>query len=121
MTVLNEYIEQVKVGYTWGWSFGGLLAAALAIFIGAFLIYAIIHHNELTSDDMPMVIGAILVFILMVVLTIFGFSNGKPVYKEETRYEVLIDNTIGAKDLLDNYQILDQRGEIYIVCEKSLD
>ena len=121
MTILNEYIEQVEIGSTWGWSFCGLLAAALAIFLGAFLIYAIIHHNEFTVDDMPMVIGASLVFILMVVLTIVGFSSGKPIYKEETRYEVLIDNSIGARDFLDNYEIIDQRGEIYIVTEKSHD
>lgn len=121
MTILNEYVEQVQVGSTWGWSWPSLLATAVGIFIGAFLIYAIIHHNEFTFDDMPMVIGAIFVFILMVTLAIYGFSEGKPIYKEETRYEVLIDNTVGAKDFLDNYQILDKRGEIYIVCEKSLD
>lgn len=36
----------------------------------------------------------------------------------ETQYEITIDDSVSMKEFIDKYEIIEQRGEIYVVREK---
>lgn len=51
--------------------------------------------------------------------TIFFITISLATYKEETHYSMIIDETVSFAEFNKQYEIVDQKGEIYIVREKE--
>ena len=103
MTVLNSY--QVGGEY-WG-------AIIMTILMIACILASIINYSN--GEDyagIGFLMGSIACFIAAFYLF---FVNKDSV----TRYEVIIDENYSVQELYENYEVVDQRGDILIVEEKS--
>lgn len=54
-----------------------------------------------------------------VLTTIFFIMISLTTYKEETHYNMIIDETVSFVEFNKQYEIVDQKGEIYIVRDKE--
>lgn len=105
MTILNKF--SCVAGHTPG--FGGVatVVGILITVVGIVFIICFLYDGLYTTDGF----GATLLFVIGVVVLICSIVFAHPVY--ETRYEVIIDNTTSFNEIMDKYEIIDQRGQIY--------
>lgn len=112
MTILNQTTELIQEGYTWGFNFSWW---NIVIFI--FGILALIACIYFIIDDGPDFCMSF-AFILGIAVVICCFHT-KPVYKEISQYEVIISEDTSFYDIYNNYDVIEQRGEIFILQEKN--
>lgn len=95
VTVLNIIEGGIDAGY--------LIAAFISLFL---LIISILITLE---DDRfeGLIVGSIIGFISFTCLTIFC---PRPI-----EYEVTVDETVSLAEFTENYEIVEQRGDIYII------
>ena len=70
--------------------------------------------------------GAFIVGIALVVTGILGANHSNEAiertsYLDYTKYKVTINEEIGARELLDEYEILSREGEIFTIKEIEVD
>lgn len=119
MTILNETTELIQEGYTWGadlssGKFWGLLIFGLVL-TGLF-IWAV--FNNLRDEKIGFKIFCICL-ALCGLLSIMAAFHSKPVYKEVKQYEVTISPFTPFRMIYDNYDIIEQRGDIFILRDKN--
>lgn len=56
-----------------------------------------------------------------ILVTIFFLGLSVGTYKEETHYSMTIDETVSFVEFNEQYEVVDQKGDIYIVREKEVD
>ena len=85
-------------------------------FVYLMLAIAAICYAFCLFDDSRVILGSVMAVlsIILVVFTILKF-NVPP----RTRYEVCFDGDYTVNELIENYEIISQRGDILIVEEKS--
>ena len=116
MTILNQTINLVQDGYTWGFhlSWGSLYVLIIGfgfIIIGGYFIPKDKKH-----------IGVFLCFLCFCVIgiiSVISAFHSKPTYREVYQYEVTIDDSISFHEIYDKYDIIEQRGDIFILQEKN--
>ena len=121
MDIINETIQYIKIGETWGTT-EGMLGPTIALTLG--IIIAICFGTWATIacyrvEKNPF--GIILPITLMVIAVIMAIEiwHSKPVYKEVPEYTITINDTVTAKEFFDKYDLIDRRGEIFVVIEKT--
>ena len=57
--------------------------------------------------------------LLLVVLCVGAGWFNTPVYKEIPTYEVVLDEDYPAKELLNKYDVIEIKGQIYVIQEKG--
>ena len=98
------------VSYTWGWSWGGFIAAIFAILlIVAFILCTI----DGTGGDIFFIAG---IFVGM--LSLFIFAHAKPA-KTINTYSVIIDDSVSMTEFYDKYEVLDIQGKIFTITERE--
>lgn len=70
--------------------------------------------------------GVFIVGVALVVAGCFGVSHSNEAmertsYLDYTKYKVTINEEIGARELLDKYEILSREGEIFTITEIEVD
>ena len=108
MTILNSYSYVDE--------YVGLII--MCSLLGGLVGCLIVCLFDLISDHIYVSItNIILISLLFAVLggSIFGICGGP-----STRYEVILDDSYSANEFLNKYTIVDQRGDIYVVEEKSV-
>ena len=117
VTILNE-IEVVQVvNDTFNYTAAGialgitvLICAVVGFFIGR------IDCDGFTGILVGALIGVILsIFTGALFGTIFEYP---PVTETTIRYEVTIDDSVSLTEFYEHYNIIEQRGEIFVVEEK---
>jgi len=102
MTILNTITDYYNVIF-------GIIATAV---LGLALMAVILSVIDLISDACERwmyITGMVIGFIL-------GGVIGHSIWSEpETKYEIILDDTYPASKLLNEYEILDKRGDIYTV------
>lgn len=98
------------VSYTWGWSWGGFIAAIFAIFL--FVI------SILCTIDGAGGYGAFIGGIVCIMLSLFMFSHAKPA-KIITTYSVMIDDSVSMTEFYDKYEVLNIEGKIFTITERE--
>lgn len=112
ITVLNSYKVVTKTAFSWSGFWIGVIIAALVMLIGAAII-----SNELEDFLFMFGIGTVLLGSLFGCL--FGrHIMSKPV-EYTAEYEVIISDDISINDFYNRYDIIEQRGEIYVIREKE--
>jgi len=121
MDIINETIQYIKIGETWGTT-GGMLGPTIALTIG--IIIAICFGTWATIacyrvEKNPF--GIILPITLMVIAVIAAIEiwHSKPVYKEVPEYTITINDTVTAKEFFDTYELQSIDGDTYIVRDKG--
>lgn len=118
VTILNE-IEVIQVvndifNYTAG--FIALFSIILICAIAGFFIGGIDFDNvtgTLTGALLGLVLG-------LFAMPLFGYALSYPPVTETTmRYEVTIDDSVSLTEFYEHYNVIEQRGEIFVVEEKS--
>lgn len=119
MQILNETLVKVPIDIEWGIWWGAIFAFVLGgvAIIGIMGVYNEIYISGGKKHDVPSLIIACFGSAAMVLGMIWAFSQ-KPVYTQVPQYEVFLDNQIGFHEIYDNYHIIKQRGEIFILQEK---
>ena len=99
------------VSYTWGWSWGGFIAAIFAIFL---IVVSIICMIDGTTG------GEIFFFagIFVGMLSLFIFAHAKPA-KTINTYSVIIDDSVSMTEFYDKYEVLDIQGKIFTITERE--
>ena len=105
VTVLNEF--QAVIDTAFGWNVAGIIFFILLIMsVIAWICFFIADED-----------GYTLLTLLLIALTLIGFLtttvDSVPIY--ETQYQVLIDDTCNTTEFLNQYEIVERQGEIYVV------
>lgn len=87
--------------------------AAFVLFLLAFaaVLYAIFMFQD-RNWICGLIISALAIWLVV-------FAIGNLVSSPRTRYEVSFDENYPVSELIENYEIVDQRGDILIVKEKD--
>lgn len=121
MDIINETIQYIKIGETWGIDKGMLIPAILltAVIIATvgFGIWSLIHFYQIEQNIWEMIGPGVLMLIVIVI----GISlwHSKPVYKEVPEYTITINDTVTAKEFFDTYELQSIDGDTYIVRDKG--
>ena len=99
------------VSYTWGWSWGGFIAAILAIFL--IIIFILCTIDGTTGGEIFFFAG---IFVGM--LSLFIFAHAKPA-KTINTYSVIIDDSVSMTEFYDKYEVLDIQGKIFTITERE--
>lgn len=107
VTVLNTYITNPMDGEAWAIIILSLLFCVMVGIGGAYMI------SKGDSFGVPLLITA-----LFAVIGLGGLASYE-IKHPQTAYEITISNEVNLNEFLDNFEIIDRRGEIYVV--KPLD
>ena len=113
-----EILATVPV-YTHPWIYNLTFAiAAVTLIVGIVIgLFMSIEHSSW---------GAFIVGVVLAVTGGFGINHSckameKTSYLDYTKYKVTINEEIGARELLDGYEILSREGEIFTIKEIEVD
>lgn len=71
------------------------------------------------SDEFYKVIFIGLIWLILALpILIVSLVIPKEIPTENYKYEVILDDNYSAKELMNNYEILETRGDIYVIKEK---
>lgn len=116
MEILNQTITQIEVGQFIN-THSPLFIICL-IFGGiGFIIFAILGIRERFFAGGCM-IG---VFVALVMLAIGLKVSETPIYKEVPEYEVIISEDTPFYNILNTYDIIEQRDKIFVLHDKGWD
>ena len=111
MTILNTYADIA--------SFGAMIV--LFSILGVVVALAGILLLDYFDKTFANLSFAVWIFIL-VLGALLGGSTGAVILKEPTtRYEITLNDNYSANKFLNEYKLIEQRGDIYVVEEKEND
>ena len=121
MNIINETIQYVKIGETWGTDNGMLIPAILLTIViittVCFGIWSLIRCYQIEQSIWGMIgPGALMLIVIVVGIS---FWHSKPIYKEVPEYTITINDTITAKEFFDTYELQSIDGDTYIVRNKG--
>lgn len=116
MEILNQTVTQIEIGQFINTHSPQFIICIIFGGIG-FIIFAILGIKERFFAGGCM-IG---VFIALVMLAIGLKCAETPIYKEVSEYEVIINEDTSFYDILNNYDIIDQRDKIFVLRDKGWD
>lgn len=99
--------------YGWGWSWLGLIFAALGLFAIFLGILSLLYDEEPISVCMCFFCAAIVMGLAWML-----FSQAK-VVKEVPTYKVVVEDSVSMVEFYDKYEILDVQGRIYTIIERE--
>ena len=118
MTILNETTELIQKGSAWGLDLSSDKCWAL-LMLGSTLIALSIWvlFNSLREKT-----GFKIFCICVTLFGIFSMTmafHTKPIYEEVKQYEATINSSTPFYTIYDNYDIIEQRGDIFVLRDKN--
>lgn len=112
-----EILATVPV-YIHPWIYNLLFATAVAIIAGG--IMSCLMTFEIHSC-IPTLVG-----LVLIIVGLFGVGHTTNAMERTSvldynKYKVTLDDTIGARELLDKYEVLSREGEIFTIKEIEVD
>ena len=114
MTILNQTIVQIEVG--------DFINIHSSLFIFCLIIGGIsfISFTILGIKQHFFVGGCITgAFVALLILAVGLRWSETPIYKEVPEYEVIINEDTSFYDILNNYDIIEQRDKIFVLRDKG--
>lgn len=111
MTILNQ--EPIMSAPAWVNTVIALSFAALFIFLA--LLRVSMEYKYLVLGT----VSCILVVISIVTLASAMLTSSVP--DGRNRYEVILDDTVPAKEIHEKYIVVEQRGDIWVLEDKEVD
>ena len=105
ITVLNTFIISSGVGI------GSFILLGMACIIMGFLVGLAVWDGEVA----PAIISSLI--STAIVLGIAGYINKDAT--DTVRYEVTISEEVNLTEFIERYEIIEQRGDIYVIEERA--
>lgn len=118
VTILNEFEVVQVVNETFN-STAGFVALIVTVLICAITGFFIgrINRDEVLSTLVGALFGCVLGFLAMAVFgTIFSYP---PETETTKQYEVILDDSVSMNEFCEHYNVVEQRGDIFVVEEKE--
>lgn len=111
--ILNS--TEVVVESTSNWWLAGIVWIVAVVACGI-IAYGVNLESYNKGDAVVAgcMVGALIGLLLWIMVSAM---TSEPVV-HETQYEITIDDSVSMKEFTDKYEIIEQRGEIYVVREK---
>jgi hypothetical protein len=114
MTILNQTLEQIQIGDTYNFASPLFIIIMGIAFIFCLFIILFCAWNE------DLRFGIVMGMLSFLIIGIIGLCAAKePIYKDIPQYEVTINEDANFYDILDNYDIIEQHGKIFILRDKN--
>lgn len=117
MTILNTFPTEIITGiayyFTW------LIDCWIGILIVAIIVtLAVVAIKEgiKSSDGAEIILGIFLITLAAVVL--FMLILPHEITTTINTYEVMIDETVGFNEIINKYNFIEKRGDIYVLQDK---
>ena len=117
MTILNTTSIDIvtgKINY-FSWSIGCWIGIILTIACVIGFAFCVIYTIK---EDEPIVLVFGLLLLGIGAAILFGAVLPHNVITTVNQYEVIMDKDISFKEVMDKYDFIEQRGEIYVLREK---
>jgi multisubunit Na+/H+ antiporter MnhB subunit len=120
MTILNTITVDIVTGkaHYFSWSIGCWVGIIFTI--ACVIAFALSIIEAIKEKDILMVLLGILVLGLGAAI-LFGAVLPHDVTATVNQYEVTINEDITFKEVMDKYNFIEQRGDIYVLREKLLE
>ena len=117
MNILNTTPTDIITGkeYYFTWSIGCWIG--IIITIGCVIGFTLCLVTAIKEDEPLIIIFALLILGLGAAI-LFGAVLPHNVITTVNQYEVTVNNTISFKEVTSKYDIIEQRGDIYVLREK---
>lgn len=117
MTILNTFPTEITTGtaYYFTWSIAcwiGILIVAIIVALAVVTIKDGIKYSE----GADLLLGIVLIALAAVVLFLLILPH--EVTTTINTYEVTIDETISFNEVMDKYNFIEKRGDIYVLQDK---
>ena len=116
MNILYQGTEQVFVKNTWGFT----PKSILGIFLGILAIFCIVTFIMAIIDKDIVALLLFVGFLWFTILSVICFHQ-KPVYKDVMTYQVTLDDTYSYNQLIEQYDVIETKGQILTIREKGWD
>lgn len=117
MTILNTATIDIVTGKAnyFSWSIG--CWAGIIITIACVIGFALCIINAIKEEDMLMILLGLLILGLGAAI-LFGGVLPHDVTTTVNQYEVIINEDVTFKEIMNKYDFIEQRGDIYVLREK---
>lgn len=117
MTILNTFPTEIATGtaYYFTWSIACWIGVVIVAIIIA-LAVVVIEEGFKYSEGLVLLLGATLVALAAVIL--FALILPHEVTTTINTYEVTIDETVSFNEIIDKYNFIEKRGDIYVLQDK---
>lgn len=112
MTILNSYVERVEPS-----GVATFLILISTMFAAIFLITSIQAFKD-RNKKAGVILAVLCAVSLIILFKIVYNESEKP---KVTTYEVILSDDYPASELLENYDLVEQRGEIWVIRDKKQD
>lgn len=120
MTIVNDYFVNGEIlNHTWGFGKDSIFIFIVSILGIIFFISCLkFIFENFEGGFFGILISLMVVFglIICVLLFISGFKN-KPIYDQIHRYEVIIEPGTDFYSIIDSYNIVERKGELFVLEE----
>ena len=96
-----------------------LYLVPVVIFLSAVICVLILPISVAVDSPWPFVI-ILFLSIIAIVLSINVCTKSQSIHTGRYRYEVTIGDSVSFEDLIERYNIVDQRGKIYVLEDKEV-
>lgn len=110
MTILNSYVEKVELS-----GVSAFIVVMSMAFAAIFLIASIQTFKD-RDKKAGIILAALCAVSLIVLFTIVNYEYDRP---KVTTYEVILSDDYPATKLLEKYDLVEQRGEIFVIRDKE--
>lgn len=117
MTILNTFSTEIITGtaYYFTWSIQCWIGILIVVIIVALAVIAIKEGIQ-SSDGAELILGIFLIILAAVVL--FMLILPHEVTTTINTYEVTIDETVSFNEVMNKYNFIEKRGDIYVLQDK---
>ena len=116
MEILNQYTVEIVDHYVWGVS-PWIILSFILFGAGIILIWGVIDGWIFSFFD-PMDIFILITGGCLICLSVLCWHL-KPIYREIQEYQITVNDTTTFNEITNNYEIMEQNGEIFTVREKG--
>jgi hypothetical protein len=117
MTILNTFPTEITTGtaYYFTWSIACWIGVVIVAIIIGLAVIAIKEGFEY-SEGLVILLGITLITLAAVIL--FALILPHEITTTINTYEVVIDETVSFNEIIDKYNFIEKRGDIYVLQDK---
>lgn len=114
-----EVLAQKEILYTPLWA-SALLLIGLFMMLGSGVAIIFYDKNLWGEESIKPLIRSVLLFFLSIIIGYIGSENSD-LHTESYTYDVTITDETKLADFLEQYEIIDEKEDVYTIKEKNLN